>query len=59
MKKSLIIVWTIAGILTCIALGCQLGYQNGYTQGVNRASACASMDGVLLHDGKQYFCMYE
>lgn len=59
IKKANIIIWLIAGLLTCVAIGCQLGYKNGYMQGVNRAVACASADGVLLHDGKQYFCWYE
>ena len=59
MRKANIIIWLIAGLLTCVAIGCQLGYQNGYMQGVNRATACASADGVLLHDGKSYVCWYE
>lgn len=59
MKKANVIIWLIAGLLTCVAIGCHLGYQNGYMQGVNRATACASADGVLLHDGKSYVCWYE
>ena len=59
MKKANTIIWLIAGLLTCVAIGCQLGYKNGYMQGVNRATACASADGVLLHDSKQYVCIYE
>lgn len=59
MKQMLIIVWTIAGLLTCVAIGSQLGYQNGYMQGVNRATACTGQDGVLIHDSKNYVCIYE
>lgn len=59
MKKANKIIWLIAGLLACVAIGCNLGYKNGYTQGANRAVACDNQGGVLLHDGKQYFCWYE
>lgn len=59
MKRINIVIWLIAGLLTCVAIGCQLGYKNGYVQGVNRAVVCDNQGGVLLHDGKQYFCWYE
>ena len=59
MQKAIIIIWTIAGLLTCVAIGCGLGYDNGYQNGVNRATACASAGGVILHDGAKYYCWNE
>ena len=63
MKHTLFIVWLIAGLLSCFALGIDTGHKAGHKQGmrdgVDYATYCVSNQGVIMHDGKQYFCWYE
>lgn len=63
MKQATFIVWLIAGLLSCFALGVSTGHKAGHQQGmqngIDYATYCVGNHGVIMHDGKQYFCWYE
>lgn len=62
MKKANLIIWTVAGILSLLALLAEINSQQArkqYQAGGDYAITCLNNGGVIMSDSKGLFCWYE